>query len=133
MPYSVSRCSRLSSVPGAETIRAGTGKASSGKGEENEVLEIDSILTYCMNCKRCDMACPHGVKPAFYNTKNKQNLETGIQEKVRDWILAHNVWWGKIASKIPGFSNFASEFSSGKNRYVSNGACRKRSVLLIER
>jgi len=81
---------------------------------EDEVLEIDNILAYCMNCKRCDMACPHGVKPAYYNTKNKQNLKTGAGEKFRDWILAHNVWWGKMASKIPGFSNFALQFPVAK-------------------
>ncbi|KJS81681.1 MAG: hypothetical protein JM58_16550 [Peptococcaceae bacterium BICA1-8] len=34
---------------------------------DKEPFEIDEALNYCTNCKRCDMACPHGVKPSYYN------------------------------------------------------------------
>lgn len=73
---------------------------------EREPLKIDDSLAYCTNCKRCDIACPHGVKPSFYNLKNKARVKARPSERLRDWILAHNVWWGKMASKVPGLSNF---------------------------
>lgn len=88
--------------PELERLRLARGK--------DELLEVDNVLTYCMSCKRCDMACPHGVNPAYYNRKNRQKLKLKSSEKFRNWILAHNVWWGKIASRIPGFSNFALQF-----------------------
>ncbi len=77
---------------------------------EGEVMEIDNILSYCTNCKRCDAACPHGVKPSYYNLKNKGRLRLHPSEQLRNWILAHNVWWGKMATVVPGFSNFALQF-----------------------
>lgn len=73
---------------------------------EKEPLTIDASLAYCTNCKRCDVACPHGVKPSFYNLKNKAKVKANPSERLRDWILAHNVWWGKVASKVPALSNF---------------------------
>ncbi|MFZ5943989.1 MAG: anaerobic glycerol-3-phosphate dehydrogenase subunit C [Bacillota bacterium] len=77
---------------------------------ENEPLEVDKSLAYCTNCKRCDIACPHGVKPSYYNLKNKANIKGGFLKKTRDWVLAHNVWWGKIAKNIPAMANFGLKF-----------------------
>lgn len=74
---------------------------------EKEPLEIDESLAYCTNCKRCDIACPHGVKPSYYNLKNKAKVKGTLGQKFRDWILAHNVLWGKMGSKMPGLANFA--------------------------
>ena len=73
-------------------------------------FEIDEALNYCTNCKRCDIACPHGVKPSYYNIKNKAKLKGKSLNKFRDWILAHNVWWGKIGSQIPSLTNFGLKF-----------------------
>ncbi|MGI6227303.1 MAG: anaerobic glycerol-3-phosphate dehydrogenase subunit C [Peptococcales bacterium] len=75
-----------------------------------EPLEIDEALSYCTNCKRCDIACPHGVKPSYYNLKNKAKLKGAPLDNFRDWFLAHNVWWGKIASKVPNLANFGLQF-----------------------
>jgi glycerol-3-phosphate dehydrogenase subunit C len=97
------------SFPGPKQLGPETERLRLARGE-HEILEIDNVLSYCTNCKRCDMACPHGVTPSFYNLKNKGRVKNGVQENFRDWILAHNVWWGKIAGKIPVFSNFALSF-----------------------
>jgi len=75
-----------------------------------EPMEIDEALNYCTNCKRCDIACPHGVKPSYYNLKNKAKLKGKPLQKFRDWVLAHNVWWGKMASQVPGLANFGLKF-----------------------
>ncbi|MDK2822369.1 MAG: glycerol-3-phosphate dehydrogenase subunit [Clostridia bacterium] len=84
------------------------------KGQEKP-LEIDESLALCTNCKRCDIACPHGVKPSYYNMKNKARLQGQSISKFRDWILAHNICWGKIGSKIPGLVNFALKFPLTKS------------------
>jgi glycerol-3-phosphate dehydrogenase subunit C len=70
-------------------------------------LTIDGKLAYCTNCKRCDLACPHGVKPSVFNMHNRARIGLPLQEKVRDWVLAHNGWWGGIASHMPALSNLA--------------------------
>ncbi|HPZ09827.1 MAG TPA: anaerobic glycerol-3-phosphate dehydrogenase subunit C [Candidatus Eremiobacteraeota bacterium] len=97
------------SFPGPKQLGPELERLRLARGEK-EFSEIDNVLSYCMNCKRCDIACPHGVKPSYYNLKNKVNMKVGPSEKFRNWILAHNVWWGKMASIIPGFSNFALHF-----------------------
>ena len=83
--------------PEAERLRL-TGKKSSSQ-------EQYEYLSYCLNCKRCDEACPHGVKPSVYNLRNRAAVRSVGKEGLRDWILAHNDWWGKIAGRMPGFSN----------------------------
>jgi len=72
----------------------------------NATSDIDHFLTYCTNCKRCDIACPHNVRPAHYNLKNKAGCREKPVHSLRNFVLAHNVWWGKAASRIPGFANF---------------------------
>ncbi|MDK2986678.1 MAG: glycerol-3-phosphate dehydrogenase subunit [Clostridia bacterium] len=94
--------------PEAERLRL-TGKNPS-RDEQNK------YLSYCLNCKRCDEACPHGVKPSVYNVKNKTSINNAGQESLRDWILAHNDWWGRIAGKMPGVSNFFL-----KNPFIKTG------------
>ncbi|NLT94315.1 MAG: anaerobic glycerol-3-phosphate dehydrogenase subunit C [Clostridia bacterium] len=79
-----------------------------------ETLEIDEALNYCTNCKRCDLACPHGVKPSFYNLKNKGKLQNKFLIRFRDWILAHNVWWSKMAGRVPALANLALRLSLTK-------------------
>lgn len=114
---------------------------------EREPLSIDASLAYCTNCKRCDMACPHGVKPSFYNQKNKAKVKAKLSERLRDWVLAHNVWWGTMASKVPGLSNFTlglpvTKFAMGmmgiaprnfpkysKQKYKMNKEQREKKVL----
>ncbi|MFZ7104806.1 MAG: anaerobic glycerol-3-phosphate dehydrogenase subunit C [Peptococcaceae bacterium] len=66
---------------------------------------IDKSLDYCTNCKRCDLACPHGVKPAYYNMKNKARVKGAALKSFRDWVLAHNGWWGAIGRRFPALLN----------------------------
>lgn len=73
---------------------------------KKEVVDIDYNLSLCTNCKRCDLACPHDVKPSYYNMKNKAKLQKKTLESIRDWILAHNGLTGKVFSIFPKFSNF---------------------------
>lgn len=71
-------------------------------GPDGERLRIkngfyyDENLKYCLNCKRCEIACPSGVKIAdiihsarMHYSKRKPSL--------RDWILANTDFMGKAA------------------------------------
>lgn len=74
---------------------------------QEETAEVDKYLAYCTNCKRCDIACPNGVRPSYYNLMNKAKITKDRLSSTRDWVLAHNVWWGKMASIVPGIANLA--------------------------
>jgi glycerol-3-phosphate dehydrogenase subunit C len=75
------------------------------KGEELPE-EVEKFLAFCTNCKRCDNACPHGVMPSTLNLQNKIRHFAWNPLTFRDWILAHNVWWGMLGSAIGGPFNF---------------------------
>ncbi|MDQ7821626.1 MAG: anaerobic glycerol-3-phosphate dehydrogenase subunit C [Candidatus Eremiobacteraeota bacterium] len=64
--------------------------------------EIEQYLGFCINCRRCDTSCPHGVKPSVINIRNKGKKQHMNLARLRDWVLAHNVWWGSMGSMVPG-------------------------------
>lgn len=73
---------------------------------KNGSPDLDNFLSYCTNCKRCDNACPHNVSPARYNLINRSHCRETPLRSLRNFILAHNVWWGMGASQMPGFANW---------------------------
>jgi glycerol-3-phosphate dehydrogenase subunit C len=68
--------------------------------------EVEKYLAFCTNCKRCDLACPQGVRPSSIHLNNKMKSFSWNSRAFRDWILAHNVWWGMMGSAIGGPFNF---------------------------
>ena len=64
----------------------------------------DYALKYCLNCKRCEVACPSGVKIGDmiqsarikYGSQRKRNSMRGL----RDWTLASTDMVGGIASPL---------------------------------
>jgi len=73
--------------------------------------ELESLLSYCLNCKRCDLACPHDVMPSSYAMRYKLAVPRSPVTALRDWVLAHNVWWGTMGSMVPGPFNMALRLS----------------------
>ncbi|MHC9542389.1 MAG: anaerobic glycerol-3-phosphate dehydrogenase subunit C [Vulcanimicrobiota bacterium] len=69
--------------------------------------ELESLLSYCLNCKRCDLACPHDVMPSSYTMHYKLTSARSAVTALRDWVLAHNVWWGTVGCMAPGPFNTA--------------------------
>jgi len=69
--------------------------------------ELESLLSYCLNCRRCDLACPHDVMPASFLMRYRLMAPRGLLTALRDWVLAHNVWWGTMGSMLPGPFNMA--------------------------
>ncbi len=65
---------------------------------------FDDTLKYCLNCKRCEVACPSGVKigDIIQNARIKYNLET---PSLRDMILANTDIMGTVATKMAPIVN----------------------------
>jgi len=68
----------------------------------------DENLKYCMNCKRCESACPSGVKIAdiIHAARRRYNPHN---PSFRDALLADTDSMGKIASPIAHFVNATLE------------------------
>ena len=58
----------------------------------------DESLKYCLNCKRCEVACPSGVKVA--DIIQAARLRFGGRPKLRDRILASTDLMGMLAHPI---------------------------------
>ena len=57
---------------------------------------FDENLKYCMNCKRCEVACPSGVKIADLIHSARRRFSREIPD-LRDRILANTDFMGKVA------------------------------------
>lgn len=66
---------------------------------------VDRELAFCTNCKRCDAACPHGVTPASFNLRNRAYLKLPLKVRIRDWVLAHNYYWGRAGKRFAPLVN----------------------------
>jgi len=57
---------------------------------------FDENLKYCMNCKRCEVACPSGVKIADIIHSARRRYSKS-KPSVRDVVLANTDFMGKVA------------------------------------
>lgn len=57
---------------------------------------FDENLKYCMNCKRCEVACPSGVKIADLIHSARRRFSESVPG-VRDRVLASTDFMGKVA------------------------------------
>lgn len=64
-------------------------------------LAEDESLTYCSNCKNCEITCPQNVPVAGINmlARAKQSQKYGTS--LRDWVLAHGELQAKLLQVIP--------------------------------
>ena len=60
---------------------------------------FDENLKYCMNCKRCEVACPSGVKIADLIHSARRRFAREIPD-LRDRILASTDFMGKVARPV---------------------------------
>lgn len=58
---------------------------------------FDETLKYCLNCKRCEVACPSGVHPADIIASARLKYSKA-PVKLRDRILANTDFMGTLAS-----------------------------------
>ncbi|MBD5642000.1 MAG: 4Fe-4S binding protein, partial [Desulfovibrio sp.] len=67
----------------------------------------DESLTYCSNCKNCDITCPQGVPVSSINMLARAEHSKRFGSSLRDWVLAHGELQAKLLQIIPaGLKNF---------------------------
>ena len=70
-------------------------------------LAEDESLTYCANCKNCDITCPQGVPVSSINMLARAEHCRKHGAGLRDWVLAHGELEAKLLQLIPaGLKNF---------------------------
>lgn len=79
-------------------------------GPDGERLRIknnyffDEALKYCLNCKRCDVACPSGVKISDMIQEARINFSQK-KPKLRDMMLASTDFMGSLATPFAPIVN----------------------------
>jgi len=66
----------------------------------------EKSLTYCTNCKRCEVACPSDVKIADFIHQAKWNHLKKKKIRIRDFIMSHTDLVGSAATKFSTLTNF---------------------------
>lgn len=83
-------------------------------------LPEDESLTYCANCKNCDITCPQGVPVSSINMMARAEHARKYGSSLRDWVLAHGELQAKLLRVIPApVKNFA--MCNGLTRMVLDG------------
>ena len=68
-------------------------------------LFYEDALKYCTNCKRCEVACPSGVRIGDLIQAAKSEHYGGAP-KLRDWILANTDFMGTMAQPFAPVVNW---------------------------
>lgn len=67
----------------------------------------EAALKMCLNCKRCETACPHGVKVAeLIQTARRDHSQHG--PGLREMLLANTDFMGSVATTCAPLTNFAT-------------------------
>ena len=70
-------------------------------------------LKYCMNCKRCEVACPSGVNVADLIQSARIRYDR-TPPKLRDWILANTDLMGSVARPFAPVVNAVTGLGAAK-------------------
>ncbi len=70
-------------------------------------LPEDESLTYCANCKNCDITCPQGVPVSSINMLARAEHSKKYGSSLRDWVLAHGELQARLLQLVPaGIKNW---------------------------
>lgn len=87
----------------------------------------DLTLKYCLNCKRCEVACPSGVKVG--DIIQTARLKYGRQSHaMRDFVLANTDFTGSLACKTAPGSNKLMNSNAVRNLMNAAGVDRRRDL-----
>ncbi len=65
-------------------------------------LAEDKSLSYCSNCKNCDISCPQGVSIASINMVARAvQCKNSHPHMLRDWIVSHSELLAHLISPVP--------------------------------
>lgn len=75
----------------------------------------DGALKYCLNCKRCEVACPSGVKVS--DIIQRRRLEAGMKHahELRDRMLSSTDFMGSLATPFGPLVNYGLGLDVSKN------------------
>ena len=89
----------------------------------------DDSLSYCANCKNCDISCPHGVEVSNINMLARAEYCRENRPSFRDWILAHGELEAKLVSFFPAaLANFGMSFPLTKLILDQIGVSKKHDL-----
>lgn len=81
-----------------------------------------SSITFCSNCKNCDITCPSGVPVSTLNLLAKKEYYETHGRGVRDWLLSHGEEMAKLGSPLAALTNW------GMANPLSRGILKKLGV-----
>ena len=67
----------------------------------------DKMLKLCLNCKRCEVACPSGVHIADIIQRTRMRASEGKRASLRDTLLANTDLLGTMANMVAPVANAA--------------------------
>ena len=91
---------------------------------------FDDALKYCLNCKRCDVSCPSGVKISDIIQEAKINYDTH-KPKLRDRMLASTDFMGSLASPFAPIVNATLPIRTEIRNLVQE-ECSRQAVCIQE-
>lgn len=91
-----------SGLSGAKTSRAGW-RASAFK----DGALYDEALKYCINCKRCEVACPSDVKIGDIIQRARAKYDT-TRPSLRNFVLSHTDLMGSVSTPFAPIVNTAT-------------------------
>ena len=77
-------------------------------------LFLDGDIKYCLNCKRCEVVCPSGVKIADIIHSARDEYARRHTPKVRDFILASTDLMGSVATPFAPVVNAVTGMGAAK-------------------
>ena len=71
--------------------------------------DVKESLDLCLSCKGCKSDCPVGVDLATYKAEFLSHYHQGRLRPRSDYAFAHIDFWARLASKVPGLVNLATQ------------------------
>ncbi|MGA9327141.1 MAG: FAD-linked oxidase C-terminal domain-containing protein [Salegentibacter sp.] len=90
-------------------------------------IELKEVFDLCISCKGCKSECPSNVDVAALKAEFQYQYQKENGASMRSKAFAHNTRMNKLASKVPGISNFF--FKNG----ITSGLAKKAMGVAPER
>ena len=90
---------------------------------------VKESLDLCLACKGCKSDCPVGVDLATYKAEFLSHYHHGRLRPRSDYAFAHIDFWARLASKVPGLVNLATQLPLLSDlAKLASGMPQQRSV-----
>ena len=90
---------------------------------------VKESLDLCLSCKGCKSDCPVGVDLATYKAEFLSHYHEGRLRPRSDYAFANIDFWARLASKVPGLVNLATQLPLLRNiAKLAAGMPQQRSV-----